>query len=197
MKSNSALSLKYYPGRAGAIGFYLASYGTEINIHISNSEFYGNKADLAGGAVYVVQSGMFNASNLIHLTNCTFVDNSAANAGAVEVAFDTMDSINYPGLLEIQNCTFIRNSASHGGAIKCLQLEAQGNENQLIVKDSRFIGNNASIGSGLYLYKQYYGLQIENAKRVEQSVISNWFVVVYLILYNAFILFSFLLQYVY
>ena len=174
--SNAALSSKYYPGRAGAIGFYLASYGTEIDIRISNCQFYGNSAHIAGGGVYAIQSGRNNANNSIYLLDCTFEDNSAMDGGAVIVAFDTEDSIDNPGKLEIQNCNFSRNCAKTGGAVKFLQLEAQGNENQLLIKDTWFNGNNASIGSCVFLYKRYYGLQVEDAKRVGKSLIRNWFV---------------------
>ena len=176
--SNAALRSKYYPGRAGAIGFYLASYGTKNDILFSNCEFYGNMATIAGGGVYIINSGRNNTSTDTHLLNCMFANNSAKDGGAVLAGFDTEDSIDNQGKLEILNCSFSRNSGKTGGAVKFIQLEAQGNENQLLVKDSHFSGNVGPVGSCLFVYKQYYGLQVENAKRVEQSVISNWFVII-------------------
>lgn len=66
--------------------------------------------------------------------NCTFIDNSGSQGGAV--------FINDTSLVRFVNCTFINNTAANGGVA---YVDDQGS---LIAEDCRFINNSATGGNG-------------------------------------------------
>ena len=122
-------------------------------LSVEDSEFRRNGGDLAGGAVHVAdeqtrvelldsrfldnraeKGGAVFVENarLVDIDNCTFARNSATDVGgAIRLQ---------SGSAEIRKCTFVENTGEHGGAIDTMT--------NILVQDSEFFGNKASIRGG-------------------------------------------------
>lgn len=103
-----------------------------------------------GGAIYSVSS-----SYSTHLTNCSFINNSAYCGGAIFVK---------GAILEVSGCSFINNNAwSYGGAIAC---EFQGSHKPRVkITNSTIAGSHASFGSAIAL--------IESVSELSGMIIKN------------------------
>lgn len=118
-----------------------------VALDATNCTFSNNKCSSIAGAVYIYNT---NAT----FNNCSFVKNSELggnstkpNAGAI---------YNY-GIVNINNCLFTSNACSYGGAIV-------NDEKTLIINNSKFIGNIATVNDGAVIYNFHVAtLKINNS----------------------------------
>ena len=154
------------------------------NIYMDNCSFYSNSA-YNGGAIYLMLS-LIEVQNPSIITNCTFVDNNATNAGGALRAYSK------DNLLVLKNNKFQNNNARIGGAIACSSnisvinnifsnntasekggaIHNDGfswNENRsLVIVNSTFYNNESIDGDAIaceLLYNNYidYGIEIYNS----------------------------------
>lgn len=115
-----------------------AIYQVKSNLVISNSVFVNNKADKSnGGALY------FNQQGHNKVFNCTFLNNSADNGGAIYA--DVGKSQN-PGDLTVDNSYFDLNSANSGASIYVTDIYSK-----VTIKNSVFKNSHAEYGGAIYL----------------------------------------------
>ena len=106
------------------------------NMTVVNSVFNNNFAGKIAGAAYVnaIKTGGVNYT--VSFTDCTFKNNSALDAAAVDISNGFID-----------NCTFIENNATrNAGAVMTV-----GNA---VIKNNRFINNTAKEFAGAILITQ-------------------------------------------
>ncbi len=106
----------------------------EESAEIGDSTFEGNISEGSGGAIYVGTEDQAE-SNILYITNSTFLDNSANSGGGAIFSPYTV----------ITNSTFVENSAFEGGAVS---------SEILVTHNSTFVGNSAQTegaeGGALY-----------------------------------------------
>lgn len=106
----------------------------EESAEIGDSTFEGNISEGSGGAIYVGTEDQAE-SNILYITNSTFLDNSANSGGGAIFSPNTV----------ITNSTFVENSAFEGGAVS---------SEILVTHNSTFVGNSAQTegaeGGALY-----------------------------------------------
>ncbi|MDA3936999.1 MAG: hypothetical protein PF636_09145, partial [Actinomycetota bacterium] len=109
--------------------------GGNINLHISDSTFTDNVADVHSGAIHF--AGNDTATD-VWLDRCVFTGNSSGTSGgAIQLRL---------GDYEVTNCTFTGNYATDsGGAVYSW------NFNRPTFTNCTIAGNSADIGGGLYL----------------------------------------------
>jgi hypothetical protein len=112
-----------------------AIYNTGGDLDISNSNFYSNTAEYAGGAIE-------NDEGRTHIEGGTFQDNSVTITGSGWGGA----IMNYEGDLSTEDVNFIDNGAPNGGAVAGF-----GNAAQYYSQDDVFSGNGASRGGAIYL----------------------------------------------
>ncbi len=92
-----------------------------------------------GGAIYTVSH-----QHSAHVTNCTFINNSAYYGGAI---------FNEGALLEVENCKFINNTAmGYGGAIASVNTGTV--KSRLRITNSLFSGDKSLNNAGGAIYVQ-------------------------------------------
>ncbi len=159
-----------YNQRGGAIAVYYGAPNYSGIVSIVHCELVGNSADSAGGAVYMYLTGE-NNSHIVNITGSEVSQNYASDGGGVEITFDTSISYISPNQIYIDGTNFTGNRGVYGGAIKFIQVSSQGNFNALMVKDSMFSGNMATVGSALYFQSRYVVSKVATQNR---TFVDNW-----------------------
>ena len=113
---------------AGAVYFANIREGKDKSVSFENCVFINNIAELDAGAIYSGSKGAYIASS-------NFTKNSARNGAAI-VLMDTSD---------VFKCNFENNTASGNGTIW-----VNGIQSTTDIEHSRFIGNKAYNGAGVY-----------------------------------------------
>ncbi|EFA76850.1 hypothetical protein PPL_09602 [Heterostelium album PN500] len=151
-----------------------ALYVLNSNIVVNNCQFTNNNATNNGGAIYV--SGSNVAANLGWRMN-TFSKNTAVLGGAI---YDTVSTIRYYNLNLTGNIAsgkggatyfldsssgifksvFANNSAAQGGAVFTVDSFPKGN--QLLISESNFTMNMASVGGALYCNSSTARMNFQN-----------------------------------
>lgn len=128
------------PVRNGA-GLVLATFG---DAELVDCTFSFNEAVVSGGAVW-------GSAETLVLTRCEFNRNQAGQAGGASAISGNIATT-------FEDCAFIENSAGEwGGAIS----KTGASTNGLVIRRSRFQGNEAAIGGGV--------LVRQDATRIEHS----------------------------
>ncbi|WP_048186455.1 chitobiase/beta-hexosaminidase C-terminal domain-containing protein [Methanobacterium lacus] len=121
---------------AGGAIYSVGKLNVTGSIFTNNSVSYSNGYN-NGGAIYAISNTL--------IKDCTFINNSAINGGAIYVS-NTFTGNGYAyGILNLTNSSFISNSANNGAAIY--------NSGISNVKCCNFISNKAIFGSCLYNQK--------------------------------------------
>lgn len=97
-----------------------------------------NGSSLYGGAISTMGGSLYAPDAELYINNCTFVNNSAGEAGAI---------YSWGSIVYINNTVFVNNSATdtHAGAVFI-------GSGRLILENSQFIGNDAETYAGaIYL----------------------------------------------
>ena len=106
------------------------------NMTVINSVFNNNFAGKIAGAAYVNVAKTYESNFTVSFTNCIFKNNSAVDAGAIDIANGYID-----------NCIFIDNNATkNAGAVMTV-----GN---VAIKNNKFINNTAGEFAGAILITQ-------------------------------------------
>ena len=101
-------------GHGGAILIRLSgTYDAEFTI--SNSRFYGNRAQIDGGAVYVSYSDG-SESNRFHFINNQFDSNVVKEAAGGAISINSFN-YTYNNKFIIESCDFYNNEGSAGGGV--------------------------------------------------------------------------------
>ena len=158
---------------------YFAAAGLKINFVVERCVFEGNRAQDSGGGIYINLSGVNGAYANMTFRESNFTGNFAiSDGGAIEVTFDTTESVHSPNFLLVQDCYFTRNRGNYGGALKPIQISSQGNLNRIRVERSTFQENRAQVGAVMHLESFFAGLG--TAVHVDQNpdriVIEDWYV---------------------
>ena len=101
-------------GHGGAVLIRLAQV-TGAKIHITNSFFEGNRAEVDGGAIYFSLSENF-AANSIFISNSSFLRNRVFESAGGAISWNTF-SFSFNNSLILEDCKFIENIGSIGGAV--------------------------------------------------------------------------------
>ena len=109
-----------------------------------------------GGAIDVVLFAKRNNTDFL-IANCTFINNSAFNGGAISFTFGGQDST-YP--IRIASSIFVFNSACHeGGAILFISSDQENTVHQVdnvtievLMNNCSFVGNRAYWAGGISIY---------------------------------------------
>ncbi|MGN1362769.1 MAG: hypothetical protein ACI4VU_03475 [Methanobrevibacter sp.] len=112
---------------------------TLITSNVYNTLFENN----AGGAIKAYQGIPMHHGVSYIIDNCTFVNNSAENGGAI--GFETSSMTSGDRIAIINGCTFVNNSAEYGGAL------AVDSSMNITVSNNKFINNTAKYGGALVL----------------------------------------------
>ena len=151
----------------GAIEYY------GVNITVTNCDFKNNTAHSDGGAIYCHSTGFVN------ITGCNFTGNKIEEAylkgtpmgpfsgGAILLRknptnYDSSDVSYVPLETFIINCRFVDNVAPGFGGGVCIRTDAYNPQHLYDYKhnatfdDCYFDGNNATLGSAIYIYKTCY-----------------------------------------
>ena len=147
---------------AGAIS------ATNVTLHLQETTFVGNKAQMKAGAIATWQNtalhverttfvgnkvlvgdggAMYDLQSHIHMTNCTFEYNSAQGwAGAIIIGSQTT--------LRVQETTFVGNKAQLAAGAILAAFNAT-----LYLEESTFVGNKVSVDGGA-IHIQWAQLQM-------------------------------------
>lgn len=129
-------------------------------LYIRNCKFSNNIGNFRGGAI-------IDRGGLISITNTAFTNNKAIDSNYQDIAVGGAISLWYRGNCTISGCTFIGNSAKQGGAIS-------GYKNHLVIKNSIFKNNKASIdGGAIETLDSPYNLAKPTVKIINTKFISN------------------------
>jgi len=110
------------------------------------TEFLNNTANCSGGAIFSLRSDLMLSGNV------DFIDNKAVSGDGGAINTDSKSNI------AVEKASFQSNSAcSDGGAIKSSGSVTNGGVSIKILS-SNFTNNNASRGSGVFLYEGSYAL---------------------------------------
>ena len=133
-------STTFTDNKCGSNGGGLAVLnGLSVSLENTNITFVGNKADVAGGGVYISASGTGPT-----FTNATFLSNSAEIGGGVFIT-GSATSADEESSATFEECRFVENEAkSTGGAIE----SATGT---MTITNTLFHGNKAGVGGALRL----------------------------------------------
>uniref|UniRef100_A0A1X7UBR7 Right handed beta helix domain-containing protein n=1 Tax=Amphimedon queenslandica TaxID=400682 RepID=A0A1X7UBR7_AMPQE len=146
-------SKNYDTGHGGGLMLSLHSIRAshEFRVNISNTGFIENAAENGGGALIELFKTI-NSS--IHIYNCVFEGNTAkssviSNGGGLQIKFFG-ERYNY---VTIAQCKFLRNEAYFGGGLSadC----GFKYHNNLFVKDSILMSNNATSGAAVDITHSY------------------------------------------
>ena len=114
---------------------------------VRNSLFTGINYTRASSVLVDYDSTSVN--NYAQFINCTFRENHVRYGGGIAAYFYTSPQ---NGLLEIENCDFTNNEASlEGGGVFVVFL-SRNLENSVRISRSRFTGNYAQYGAGIFLF---------------------------------------------
>ena len=163
-------TLEYVVGAAGGLSIYAAQSRYSINVDVSDTLFFRNKAVYGSG----VHIGLFSHSPFHNITfsKCKFKENgkSQSNGGGGIAAFLNLHKLSYP-TEKYQLCTFCKiisvldsefednQAAGQGGGLVIYSVANFGfayysaynqYNNVLSLKRCSFIGNKARLGSALY-----------------------------------------------
>ena len=154
------VSGSYFANNSGRWGAAISSHSTtgDILVNIENSVFEDNQG-LYGTGVLIYGSEFT-------ITNTTFINNTAwgkgnmtpnnNNGGAIQIYGSTADG-------EVVDSIFIGNDAHYGGAI------AISENNGVVIKNSTFINNTATVGGAIFAGTSLAGLN-------EVTVIDSTFI---------------------
>ena len=154
------VSGSYFANNSGRWGAAISSHSTtgDILVNIKNSVFEDNQG-LYGTGVLIYGSEFT-------ITNTTFINNTAwgkgnmtpnnNNGGAIQIYGSTVDG-------EVVDSIFIGNDAHYGGAI------AISENNGVVIKNSTFINNTATVGGAIFAGTSLAGLN-------EVTVIDSTFI---------------------
>ncbi|MCI7291995.1 MAG: hypothetical protein MR504_07370 [Methanobrevibacter woesei] len=154
------VSSSYFANNSGRWGAAISSHSTtgDILVNIENSVFEDNQG-LYGTGVLIYGSEFT-------ITNTTFINNTAwgkgnmtpnnNNGGAIQIYGSTADG-------EVVDSIFIGNNAHYGGAI------AISENNGVVIKNSTFINNSATVGGAIFAGTSLAGLN-------EVTVIGSTFI---------------------
>ena len=154
------VSGSYFANNSGRWGAAISSHSTtgDIIVNIENSVFEDNQG-LYGTGVLIYGSEFT-------ITNTTFINNTAwgkgnmtpnnNNGGAIQIYGSTADG-------EVVDSIFIGNDAHYGGAI------AISENNGVVIKNSTFINNTATVGGAIFAGTSLAGLN-------EVTVIDSTFI---------------------
>ena len=133
-------STTFADNKCGSNGGGLAVLnGLSVSFENANITFVGNKADVAGGGVYISASGIGPI-----FTNATFLSNSAEIGGGVFVTGSATPK-DAESSATFEECRFVANEAqATGGAIE----SATGT---MTITNTLFHGNKAGVGGALRL----------------------------------------------
>ena len=98
----------------------------------------------------------------VDIFNCTFINNSGYNAGAIYMNWGPGDYV-----MNINKCSFIENAALRGGAIK---LGAYIDYN---IVDCDFIGNIAECGGAIYIAESCKNLKITGCNFISNAALEG------------------------
>ena len=150
----------YFANNSGRWGAAISSHSTtgDILVNIKNSVFEDNQG-LYGTGILIYGSEFT-------ITNTTFINNTAwgkgnmtpnnNNGGAIQIYGSTADG-------EVVDSIFIGNDAHYGGAI------AISENNGVVIKNSTFINNSATVGGAIFAGTSLAGLN-------EVTVIGSTFI---------------------
>ena len=131
-------STTFADNKCGSNGGGLAVLnGLSVSFENANITFVGNKADVAGGGVYISASGIGPT-----FTNATFLSNSAEIGGGVFIT-GSATLADKESSATFEECRFVENEAkATGGAIE----SATGT---MTITNTLFHGNKAGVGGAL------------------------------------------------
>eukprot|EP01132_Coremiostelium_polycephalum_P005369 gene5369-6700_t len=151
-----------------------AMYSNSSDVVVKSTSFIGNTATYAGGAVYNQHSPRFVDQSWNFLTfknnkaqfggalmdyvttilynNVSFIQNEATIAGGAALFNDSISSFT--------NIIFESNKANQGGAVWVFDPEP--NNSQLLIKNSKFTSNTATIGGAIYCNSSTARMNTEN-----------------------------------
>lgn len=164
------LSERLYNQRGGAMAVYIGTPGYDVQLVIEECTFERNNAQDSGGAVYMYLSGE-GSQHSIWITETTFVENVGPDGGGLEITqfTNTVAALENPYLVYITNCQFLRNRGRFGGGYKSIQIGTY--LNNVTVVNTTFVGNEALVGSALYLQSIYSVSEVTILKR---SIVQDW-----------------------
>ncbi len=145
--NDSNITDNYATGKGGAI--YSQPYSGK-QLSVTNSTFDGNATATAsqyqnyGGAIYATSSGSSD-TNKCKITDCTFMNGTSCNGGAIYVN---------DGGIDILGSTFTGNSATNmGGAVG---IGTSGSTENCRLENSTFFQNTGAYGSALIVFDVVY-----------------------------------------
>ena len=144
------LTNKTYNQRGGGVAFLFGASNYSGVVSIEGCTFTNNFARDSGGGVYAYLGGA-NSTHTVTISDTMFIGNEAQDGGGVEITHANSNSFNSPNSIVVTNCTFDGNKGKFGGGYKNIQVDDLSNSNKLLVKDTRFVNNSASVGAGIYL----------------------------------------------
>ena len=165
---DTILTSKRYTQRGGAVACYLAA-GNQVTLRFERCNFTNNIAQDSGGGVYINLSGDFGAVNNITFTECTFMNNSAIDGGGIQATFDLPYSVTMPSSLTAIDCHFENNTGTFGGGLRALQINSQGNLNEVWVERCMFVSNGPNVGAALHMQSPVFDVNTES-----RIVVKDW-----------------------
>lgn len=160
------LSNKTYNQRGGGVAFYFGTSNYSGVLNIEGCTFRNNMADDSGGGAYVYLGGV-NSTHEVTVSDTEFTGNEAKDGGGLEITHANPNSLDAPNSIVVTNCTFDGNCGNFGGGYKNIQLDDLSNSNSLLVKDTRFVNNEANVGAGIYLQAVVTVVKTTLKRRIE------------------------------
>ena len=149
---------------------YFGAENYNALIRIENCQFTDNTAQDSGGGIYMFLDGPGSAHN-ISIWDTNFTGNSAQDGGGLEITHSNPDSPQNPNFVEVIGCRFDRNWGKFGGGYKNTQLSDISNSNHLLVRNTTFDENKASVGAGIYLQSV---VTVEKTTSLKRIVMEDW-----------------------
>lgn len=162
---------RLYNQRGGALAIFTGTPSYSARVLIEGSTFEKNIAQDSGGAVYMNLFGN-DTNHSVWITETTFVENEGPDGGALEITQLTYTALEKPYSIYVTNSQFLRNKGHFGGGYKSIQIANY--LNNVLVINSTFIGNEALVGSALYLQSIY---SVSYVTALKRSIVQDWQVV--------------------
>ncbi len=144
------LTTHIYNQRGGGMAFYFGASNYSGTITIQDTAIVNNTALDSGGGIYMYLGGTGSFQN-ITIDNTNFTGNEALDGGGLEITHFNSMSYKQPNQVTLVDCSFSGNRGKFGGGYKNIQLHPTSNLNNLLVRDTLFVGNTAQGGAGIYL----------------------------------------------